>query len=177
METHLGTNLITWIVIFPILTIAVVGLVWYILKTNGPPAKKMAMIAVGFFAFVGFSVIVLCIYYHSSPSFATTFRFYAYSTLAPKADPFLQSNGHAGDVLIMREVRNEDGRITLINHPNPESPIEISIFTPGKYIQGQLLNDVLTIPQDTNDSLPRIMKTSLWWALTKNIYSITGTVN
>ncbi len=177
METHLGTNLITWLVVFPILVIAAAGLVWHLLKTNWSSAKKIIMIAVGFFAYIGFSVIVLCVYYHLSPSFATTFRFYTYSTMAPKADPFLKSDGYAGNVLMMREVFKNDGRITLLTHPNLESPIEVSIFTPGRYIQGQLLNDVLTIPQDSEGSLPRIMKTSLWWALTKNLYTVVGSTN
>jgi hypothetical protein len=177
METHLGTNLVTWLAIFPVLIIVAVGIIWYLLKARGSPVKRIALIAGGIFAFIGFTVILLGVYYHLNPTFAIAFQFYTYSNLAPKADPFLQSDGYAGNILMMREVLNNDGRITLLSHPNQESPIEVSIFTPGRYIQGQLLNDVLTIPQDSEGSLPRVMKTSLWWALTKDLYTMTGSAN
>jgi hypothetical protein len=34
-------------------------------------------------------------------------------------------------------------------------------FVPGQYIQGQLMDNVLSIPKDSPESLPRVMKSSL----------------
>lgn len=87
MESHLGTNLITWWIIFPVLAIAAAGIIWYLSKVKGTLIKKVAMITGGFFAFIGFTVILLGVYFHLNPAFAGTFKFYAYSTLTSE-NPF-----------------------------------------------------------------------------------------
>ena len=176
MEPHLGTNLITWLVIFPVLVIVAVGIIWYLTKIKGPLVKRVAIITGGFFAFIGFTVILLGVYYHLNPAFASTFKFYAYSTLAPDGDPFQVSEGDYNPVLIRHEVHKEDGQIKFLSNLKPDLPYYVFLFTSGKYIYTKIDNGVLTIPTDTPGSEPSVTETSLWWALTKDLYRVNYSI-
>lgn len=168
--------MMTWYVIFPILLIAAAGITWFIFKLNASRWRRVGATAIGVFAFIGFSVVVLGVYFQTNKTFASSFRFYGYSALA-EADPFNTENGELSPTLMRWGVRNEDGAYKLYYHPNPEAPTESLIFAPGKYIMAQLKDDVLTIPKDIPNSEPRITHTSLWWALTKDLYRLNTSSN
>ncbi len=168
--------MITWYVIFPILVIAATGITWLIFKLNVSPWKRVGVTAIGVFAFIGFAVVLLGVYFQTNKVFASSFRFYGYSALA-EANPFDAENGDLEPALMRWGVFNEDGTFKLYYHPNPEAPTESLIFAPGKYILAQLEDGVLTIPQDVPNSEPRITHTSLWWALTKDLYRLSASAN
>ncbi|MDZ7798874.1 MAG: hypothetical protein U5L76_04660 [Patescibacteria group bacterium] len=176
MESHLGTNLITWLVIFPVLLIVAGVIIWYLTKIKGSLVKKVTMIMAGFFAFIGFAVILLGVYYHLNPAFASGFKFYTYSTLAPEGNPFEISEGDYTPVLIQNEVYKEDGQIKFLSNLKPDLPYYVALFSSGKYIYTKVDNGVLTIPADTPGLEPSVTKTSLWWALTKDLYKYVDTV-
>ena len=125
----------------------------------------------------GFAIILVGFYYHLSPTFASTFRFYAYTALAPKDDPFQVSEGDYRPILMLRDVTKKNGEVSLLYHPNPDYPTLVSIFTQGKFIEANLYNDILSIPNTEAGSLPRVTKTSLWWALTKDLGSQISTAD
>jgi len=176
MESHLGTNLITWLVIFPVLIIVAGVIIWYLTKIKGSLLKKVTMIIAGFFAFIGFAVVLLGVYYHLNPAFAAGFKFYAYSNLAPKGNPFEISEGNYAPILIQNAVYKEDGKIKLFSGLRPDLPYYVSLFTSGKYVYTKIDDGVLNIPPDTPDSEPSIINTSLWWALTKNLYESISSI-
>jgi hypothetical protein len=172
MESQLGTNMMTWYVIFPILVIAAAAIVWFVVKMQVAPCKRVAIVAISLFAFIGFAVVVLGVYYQINKPFAGSFKFYAYSTLAPdQRDPFTEHNTEQS-VLMMRAVGYGDGEVRTLYHQNPDYPTLVYLFVPGKFITADLLNDVLTIPEVDADSFPRVEHTSLWWALTKDPYKL-----
>lgn len=175
METHLVTNWIPLGVLLPILIIVSAGIVWLIAKANVVLWKRATLSVGGFFAIFGFAIALFIVYYHISTVFSDTFKFYAYSTFAPAGDPFEKLNSNQR-VVMMREVANNDGEVSLLYHPNPEVATVVYLFTPGKYITADLKDDVLTIPEVDADDLPRVINTSLWWALTKNIYNVVSSV-
>ncbi len=175
MGAQLGSNIVTWFVIFPLLIIIAVGIVWFIVKLQATPWKRTGIAVASLFAFVGFAAVLLGLYYHVNSTFAESFKFYGYSALAPKGNPFQESDGYTGRILMTREVLKKDRQVNLLNHPNPASPTEVSMFTPGQYIQAQIQDAIVAIPTDTSASLPRVIKTSLWWALTKDLSKINQT--
>jgi len=174
MESHIGTNLVTWLVIFPVMVVVAGGIIWYIVRIKGALVKRVTMIVGGFFAFIGFSVILLGVYYHLNPAFAGGFRFYAYSALAPDGNPFQISEGGYGPVLLMNEVYTKDGQTKLLSSFRPDLPKYVYVFTSGKYIYTKIDDDVLTIQPDVAGSESNITKTSLWWALTKDLYKLNS---
>jgi len=176
MESHLGTNLMTWLVIFPVLIIVAGVIIWYLTKIKGSLLKKVTMIIAGFFAFIGFAVVLLGVYYHLNPAFAAGFKFYAYSNLAPEGNPFEISEGNYAPILIQNAVYKEDGQIKLFSGLRPDLPFYVFLFTSGKFINTKINNDVLTIPQDTPDSEPSVINTSLWWALTRDLYKLNYSI-
>lgn len=166
---HIGTNLVSWIVILPILIIVAIGIIWYLTKVKGSLLKRVATIASGLFTFIGFSVILLGVYYHLNSAFAGTFKFYAYSTLAPQGSPFNVSKGGYGTILMSSEVYNDAGQIKLLSQLKPNLPSYVTVFSSGQYINTKIDNGVLTIPPDVAGSELQVNKTSLWWALTKDL--------
>jgi len=176
MESHLGTNLITWLVIFPVLLIVAGLIIWYLTKLKGSLVKKVAMIMAGFFAFIGFAVVLLGVYYHLNPAFAFGFKFYAYSNLAPEGNPFEISEGEYTPILAQNVVYKEDGQIKLFSGLRPDLPYYLFLFTSGKYINTKINNNILTIPPNTPDSEPSVINTSLWWALTRDLYKYNDSV-
>ncbi len=176
MDTHLGTNSIPMFVLLPILLIIAVGMGWMIVRAHVALWKRIALIVGGLFALFGMAVFMVTVYYKVSPNFASTFRFYAYTALAPAGDPFQTPNKDYRQALILREVVNKDGVISFLNPPNPSYPAMVAIFAPGKYIEADLTGDTLTIPPPPQDSLGRVTKTSLWWALTKDLTNIVSNV-
>lgn len=176
MEAQLTTNPIPLFILLPILIIVAVGTGWLIVKTRINLWKRLVLAVGGIFALFGFAILLFVVYYHVSHTFAGTFKFYAYSALAPDGDPFEKSNVDSQPVIMMRDVASSDGAVRLLYHPNPESPIIVYLFTQGKYITADLQDDALTIPDTKPGSLPRVINTSLWWALTKNIYNETSSV-
>ena len=177
MESRLGLNPTLLSILLPILIIAALAIIWLIAKARLSLWRRIAFVAGGLFALFGFAVAFLIVYYQISPIFADTFRFYAYSALAPAGDPFQKSENGYQTVIMMREVSHQDGRVSLLYHPNPEWPTIVYLFTPGKFITADLKNDTLTIPAVETGSLPMVIPTSLWWALTRNIHSQVSSVD
>lgn len=176
MGTQFGTNIITWYVIFPILLIVASCVIWFVVKLRVTLWKRVAFAVGSLFALIGFAVVVLGVYYQASTTFASSLKFYTYSTFAPdKRDPF---ETHSSDqpVLMMRDVGYSNGEVRLLHHPNPEVATIVYLFTPGKFITADLKNDVLTIPEVQIGNSPRIEHTSLWWALTKDPYKLNAYV-
>ncbi|MEK7570249.1 MAG: hypothetical protein AAB515_02310 [Patescibacteria group bacterium] len=166
MDPNLGTNTFFLYVLLPIFILAFAGVVWMIVKVRVTAWKKTGLAIAGLFALLGFYGATLCVYYKASPTFAGTFRFYAYSALAPASDPFQTPNNDYRQALFLREVVNKDGAINFLKHPNPDYPAYVYLFAPGKFTYAELQDDTLTIPAAP---LPSTTKTSLWWALTKDL--------
>ncbi len=166
----------SWFIIFPILIIVAAGIIWFVVKTRATPLKRTGLAVGALFTFVGFAVVLFSIYYQFDKVFATSFQFYSYAALAPKGDPFLEHDGYTGRILMVRDVLHKDGQVVILNHPNPDYPTEVALYTPGKYIQAQVKDNIVTIPADTSTSLPRVIRTSLWWALTKDIFKVNQPV-
>ncbi len=175
METALGTNLITWLVIFPILAIVAVVIIWSIAKMGGAFKKKIAMIVAGLFAFAGFALVLIGIYFRLNPTFANTFRFYAYSALAPNDNPFQVSKGNYTPIVMRTEVYNDNGQIKFLSQLRPDIPSYITVFTSGRYINTKVNSGVLTVSPDLPGSERQTTKTSLWWALTKDLSRLNFT--
>jgi hypothetical protein len=166
MEPQLGNNTFFLYVLLPIFVLTIAGMVWFIVKTQTTVWKKVALSVGGLFALVGFISTILCVYYKTSPTFAGTFRFYAYSALAPAGDPFQTPNNNYRQALVLREVVNKDGIISFLKHPNPNYPSYVYLFAPGKFTYTELRDDMLTVPAAPQ---PNTTHTSLWWALTKDL--------
>lgn len=171
MDPYLATNTVFLYVLLPVFVIVAVLIGWLVVKAQVKPWRKTLLALGGLFAIVGFAVVTLCVYFHSSTSFANTFRYYAYSALAPAGDPFEKPNV-SQSTLALLGVANQNGSVHLQRLPNPDYPIIITLFTPGKFTEADLMGDVLTIPTREAGSLPRVTQTSLWWALTKNLQSV-----
>lgn len=171
MEAELGMNWVPLFVLFPIVIIAIVVITWFVAKAHVTAWKRVILSIGGIFSIFGFVVTLFVLYYQLSPTFAGTFRFYAYTVFAPEGDPFeMQEEGYQ-PALMLRGVANTGGEVTLLNHPDPEFPTIVYLFTPGKFITTDLQDDVLSIPITQPGSLPRVISTSLWWALSKDIFS------
>jgi len=169
MESQLGINTTTYYVILPLLVIVVAAIIWFVAKMKATVWKRVTLSVVGLFAFVGFSVITLCIYYQVNDSFAGTFKFYAYSALAPdERDPFTD-HSDSQSILMMRAVGYSDGEVRMQYHPNPYAPTITYLFVPGKLITANLQDDVLTYFVNKKKA---VENTSFWWALTKDIYTL-----
>jgi hypothetical protein len=176
METHLGTNPIPLFVLLPIWVVAAASIVWTILKTQVKLWRRLALAGGGLLALFGFAVLLVGFYYKISPTFANTFRFYVYSALAPnKRDPFNNQNSNQS-VIMMRSVGYSHGELRLQYNPNPDYPTIVYLFTPGKIITADLKNDTLTVPTKESGSMPRILHSSLWWALTQSINNEVSSV-
>ncbi|MFA6272189.1 MAG: hypothetical protein WC693_03710 [Patescibacteria group bacterium] len=166
MQANLGLNYVSIAVIMPLILIAAVVLIIFIIKSKGSLWKRISLIVGSFFTLVGFTFVLLGIYFYLSPTFANSFRFYAYTAVAQNSNPFTESDGYIGRVLMIRDVMRTNGQLTVLNHPNPSAATAVSLFVPGQYIQGQLQDSVLSIPKDSPES---VTKTSLWWALTRDL--------
>lgn len=176
MSTYLGTNTFFLSVLLPVFILALVGIVWLVVRAHVTPWKKIGLAIGGLFALLGFYGAVLCVYYKTNANFAGTFRFYAYSALAPAGNPFETPNNDYRQALVLREVVNKDGVISFLKHPNPNYPTTVAVFAPGKFIEADLNNDTLTVPPPPQDSTGVVTHTSLWWALTKNLSNLISRV-
>ncbi|MDD5567307.1 MAG: hypothetical protein PHH01_03885 [Patescibacteria group bacterium] len=176
MEPQLGTNTTTWYVIFPILLIALAGTIWFIVKMKTVLWKKIVLSIVGLFSFLGFAGLVLGIYYQTSKVFSGSFNFYAYSVLAPEQDPFDIPEGDYDSVLATFGVYKKDGKLKVLHVPNSKTDYGAYIFSQGKWIVVDINDNVITIPEDIPGSEPHVTKTSLWWALTKDLYRLNESV-
>ena len=78
---------------------------------------------------------------------------------------------------MMSEVYTKDGQTKLLSSLRPDLPAHVYVFTSGRYIYTKIDDDVLTILPDADGSEPNVTKTSLWWALTKDLYKIVGSTN
>lgn len=172
MEPQLGTNTFFLYVLLPLFALALAGVVWFVVRAHVTAWKKIGLAIGGLFALLGFYGAALSTYYKTSPTFAGTFRFYAYSALAPTADPFQTPNKEYRQALLLREVVNKDGVISFLKHPNPDYPSYATLFAPGKFTYTELQGDTLTIPTGT----PSTTRTSLWWALTKDLSKLVESV-
>ncbi len=169
-----GTNTTTYYIILPLIAIVAALIIWFVARTKVSAGKKLALCALGIFAFVGFSVLTLCVYYHVNDHFAATFKYYAYSALAPDSRSPFDGEDHDQSVLMIRVVRTENGEVSVLEHPNPYAPTLVELFLSGKFVTADMFNNVLTLP---DDDLDREVPTSLWWALTKDIYVQVGDAN
>jgi hypothetical protein len=174
-----GTNAVTYYLILPIVAIAAGLIAWAIIKAHVSPWKRAGLVAGGVFAFFGFVVAVGIVYYHTSLPFAGAFRFYAYSVLAPgqdkiasAKDPFQAADGYEGMIVEMRDVYKKDGQVRLVHSVTPGfGDYGAYVFVPGKWITVNQTDDVLTVREASQYfSGPGVTKTSLWWALTKDLY-------
>lgn len=183
MDTQLGSNIITWIVIFPILAIVATAVIWFVIKINASSRTRIGLIVMGVFAFFGFSITVLGIYYHTNDPFSAGLKAYAYTALAPdyakssynpeNHDPFnLPENGY-GSVLMAVEVAKQDGILRIPRNPSSGSTINGQLFTPGEWTTVNIDLDDFSI---TRSTAPETIQTSFWWALTKDIYNLEETI-
>lgn len=175
MEAELGNNLIPLLGLLPVWVIVAAVIGWMVLKMGTSLWRRVMLVGGGVLALLGLAVLLVGVYYQVSPEFADTFKFYAYSALAPGGDPF-KDTGNTQTVLIAAEVQVADGSVQLYRHPDPESPTIVTVFVPNRFIGVDLKGDTLTIPATEAGSLPRSIDTSLWWALTKNINSVVSEV-
>ncbi|MEK7631870.1 MAG: hypothetical protein AAB445_03320 [Patescibacteria group bacterium] len=171
MDPQLGTNTFFLYVLLPIFILALAGVVWMVVKMHATAWKKLGFAIAGLFALLGFYGAVLCVYYKASHTFAGTFQFYAYSALAPAGDAFQTPNNNYQQVMVMREVKNKDGVISFLKHPNPDYPAYVYLFAPGKFTYVEVKDDTLTVPAAP---LPSTTRTSLWWALTKDLSKLVA---
>ncbi len=168
MESQFGTNTTTWYVIFPILAIIAALIILFVVKIKTTAWKRTAIAVGGLFAFIGFTVVVFGVYYQTSTVFSNTFKYYALSAFSiSENDPFTATNNFQS-VIMMREVQNDKGEVKLFSLPNPYAPTTTTLFVRGKFITANLQNNVLTYLENEETA---VENTSLWWALTKNIYT------
>lgn len=180
MDPQFDTNMTTWYVIIPILIIGLAVLIWFILRIKTTILKRVTLIIISSFALLGFTTTTLAVYYQFNEPFAAMFKFYAYSKLAPDDDPFVQANDYEGKiikVLGVTEVYKEDGQIRL---PNLDSYFDFDyagyLFTRGKWQTVKVDDHIMTVQDADNDGQLDIINTSLWWALTKDPYKLTQSV-
>ncbi len=177
MDTHLGVYILPFVIVLAGVVAVGVGCTWVIIKTAGNLWKRLVLGVGGVLAMLGVATVLIMAMFHFNPSFADTFRIYAYTKLAMSKDPFLFADQEFHPVLMMRDVANKDGKITQISHPNPNYPTLVAMFASGKYIEADMIDDVFTIPRTPAGSLPRVIDTSLWWALTTNIHNLVSSAN
>jgi len=173
MDLQFGSNTTTYYVILPLLIILAALIIWLVVKIKVSVGKKVALSFMGLLAFLGFAMITLWVYYLVDDSFAGTFKFYAYSALAPGEDPFLQSDGYNSQVLAMTEVYVKDGNVRIPESLSfQEEDYGWYLFLPGRWMTAGQIDRVL-IPREEGPyfSGPSVVETSLWWALTKDIYT------
>ncbi|MFA6098046.1 MAG: hypothetical protein WCV50_04575 [Patescibacteria group bacterium] len=171
MESQFGTNTTTFYIILPILVIAAVAIVWFVLKLKMTPWQRVAITVGSLFAFLGFAVVVLGVYYQVNEPFASSFKFYAFTAFAPdQRDPFTE-HSETQSVLMMRTVGFSDGEVRTQYHPNPYAPTITYLFVPGKFITANLQDNVLTYFINKEEA---VENTSLWWALTKDMQTMTS---
>ncbi len=180
MAMQFETNMTTYYLIIPILVLALGGLVWFIIKMKTTFWKKFTLLVISFFAFFGFIFMVLTVYYQFNEPFAGMFKFYAYSKLTPGSDPFGEANEDEGSiirVLGVTEVSKEGGQVIL---PNLSDILGYDyggyLFTPGKWQTVKVDDNVMTLLDLDSNGKPDIINTSLWWALTKDPYKLTESV-
>lgn len=172
MEPHLGTNWIPLVVLLPLALIVAIGIGWLIAKTKVEKWKRVTFGIVGIFAVFGFAITIVTIYYNISSQFAGTFNFYAYSALAPGKDPFQDTTNETEPVLMIRDVWAKGRTGELVKFPNPDGELVTYLFVPGKFIEARLKDNTLNIPKTEKGGLPAITKTSLWWALSKDLHKL-----
>lgn len=168
MESQFGTNTTTWYVIFPILIIIATLIILFVVKMKTTAWKRTTIAVGGLFAFIGLTVVIFGVYYNTSTAFSSTFRFYALSTFSTSENnPFTATN-NTQSIIMMREAKNDNGEVKLLSHPNPYAPTPTILFVRGKFINASLQNDTMTYLGDQESA---VENTSLWWALTKNIFT------
>ncbi len=169
MESQFGVNTTTWYVIFPILAIIAVIIILFVVKMKTTVWRRTAIAIGGLFAFVGVTVVVLGVYYQMSTVFSYTFKYYALSTFSISEDnPFTATNNYQS-VIMTRGLQNDNGEVKIASHPNPYAPTPTILFVQGKFIDASIQNDTLTYLEDEESA---VEETSLWWALTKNIFEV-----
>ncbi len=176
MDLQLGTNVTTYYIIFPLLIIIAALIVWLVTKIKVSIGKKVALVLLGILAFAGSVTMTLWIYYQVDDHFSGTFNLYAYSALAPGADPFLQSDGYYGPVLAMSEAQVRNGEVRWLESPDSSSIDHAwQLFLPGRWVTVGESNRVLATREgDPFFPGPHEVQTTLWWALTKDIYTGVG---
>ncbi len=181
MDPQFNTNMTTWYVIIPILVVGLALLIWFIVKMKTSVRKRILLLVVSAFAFFGFTISVLTVYYHLNDPFAAMFRFYAYSKLAPDKDPFTNTDIPDKSVirmLFVTEGYREDGHVHISNlSPYFDYDYAGYLFTPGKWQWIQMDNDILTIQDSDKNGQPDIIDTSLWWALSKDPFRMKFNVS
>lgn len=174
MNTYLATYLTPAIVLVSSCVIVAIVIGWVLVRSTLSNTKRILLLGSGLLAIVGCAAIVTCVLFRTNPSFADTFRIYGYTKLAPAGDPFTFSEGEFHPTLTMRDVVKINGEVRFGTHPNPDYPTLVALFAPGKYIEADMIDNVLTIPATPDGSLPRVINTSLWWAFTKNIRNVVS---
>jgi len=179
MDPQFNTNMTTFYLIIPLLVIGLAALVWFIIKMKTTVWKRVTLSIVALFAFFGFTVGVLTVYYHFNDAFAGMFKFFAYTKLAPGDDPFVQTDGSSEiiQVLGVTDVTRENGQVIV---PDYKKVLDVDyagyLFTPGKWQWVKVKDRVMSIQDADNNGQPDIINTSLWWALTNDPYKLTASV-
>jgi len=175
MNEQFGTNFITWFIIFPVLIIATITIIWFIIKTHVNSWKRIGLSIAGLFTFIGFAFVLFGFYYKTNKTFSASFNVYAYSALSPKQDPFDIAEGQYGSVLATFDVCKENGLLKVLHTPK-SSEYGSNIFNSGKWTAVKINDDIVTVSQNSNLEQD-IIHPSLWWALTKNLYYFTDKTN
>lgn len=169
MESQFGVNTTTWYVIFPILVIIAIIIILFVVKIKTTVWKQTAIAIGGLFAFIGLTVVIFGVYYNTSTVFSNTFKYYALSAFSiSEDDPFTATNNYQS-VIMTRGMQNDNGEVKIASHPNPYAPTPTILFVRGKFIDASIQNDTLTYLEDEESA---VEETSLWWALTKNIFEV-----
>lgn len=168
MESQFGANTTTWYIIFPILIIIAVLIILFVVKMKTTVWKRTAIAIGGLFAFIGLTVVIFGVYYNTSTVFSNTFKYYALSAFSmSENDPFTATNT-TQSIIMMREMKNDNGKVSILSLSNPYVPTPTILFVPGKFIHASLQNDKLIYLENKETA---VKNTSLWWALTKNIFT------
>lgn len=178
MDTQFDPNMTTWYVVIPLLVLGAAALVWFVCKMRVALWKRVTLAVISVFAFFGFATGVLAAYYTWNEPFSAMFKFYAYTKLAPDQDPFTQTNGDNGKILKMLvtlEGHKEDGKVLVAQPPASMDADYVGyLFTPGTWQTVRVKDYHMTVPDDDKNGQPDTTKTSLWWALTNNPFSLTA---
>jgi hypothetical protein len=167
-------NPTTWYLIVPLLVLGLAALVWLVAKLHVSMWQRVALSIVGVFAFVGFATGVLCVYYHTNEPFNAMFKFYAYSKLAPDADPFASNDKTLMNMLVQLEGHIKDGQVYVAKPPASLGyDFMARLFTNGAW-QAVGVKDY-NVQQLLLNGQPDITATSLWWALTNDPFKLTAT--
>lgn len=175
MDPQPSTNMVTWFIIVPIFLITAGLIIWSIMNTQASPWKRFGLAGTGLLAWIGFTVMLLGVYYRVNEAFAGSFRFYAYSALAPAEDPFRIEEGEYGPILIQHDVYKKNGQLRILQSPASDVDYSGYVFAPGKYSFMNIKDQTLMIPSDVSGSESNTTKTSLWWALTKDLTRLNVT--